>query len=174
LRQHRGGASSWRAVASEVPDIVQEVFIRAFDPRTRRRFDGIRDYAPFLIHIARNAAVDHLRRLRHQVPADVEQVLAAEPSARDVTEEFAERETMDVVANYIANLTPELKRVHDLLYVHGLAEREAAVALGVGRQVIRTLAARLRDGLRSALAARDQRGGTTSLRKEQRRSTQTG
>jgi DNA-directed RNA polymerase specialized sigma24 family protein len=50
-------------------------------------------------------------------------------------------------------LSPELKKVHEAMYVQGLSQREAAAALGLGRQVVRTLESRLREGLRAALEA---------------------
>ena len=158
LRRYGGGAITWRDAAADLPDLVQEVFARAFDPRTRKRFDGVRDYGPFLSQIARNVTVDYLRRRRRQedIPGDVDQLfeaIAAGAAPRDLGEEIAERETMRVVADYMANLPPELRHAHEMLYVRGLSEREAAAALGVGRQVVRTLGARLREGLRRALEA---------------------
>jgi DNA-directed RNA polymerase specialized sigma24 family protein len=58
---------------------------------------------------------------------------------------------MAVVGRYLSLLPADLQRVHDALFVQGLSQRDAAIALGLGRQVVRTLASRLREGLRSAL-----------------------
>jgi DNA-directed RNA polymerase specialized sigma24 family protein len=41
--------------ASEVGDVVQEVFVRAFGERARNSYDGLREYTPYLSKIARNA-----------------------------------------------------------------------------------------------------------------------
>src|SRR5689334_2651371 len=56
--------------ASDVSDLIQEVFARAFEPRTRRRFDGVREYGPYIGRIARNVVADHLRHRRRQVAAE--------------------------------------------------------------------------------------------------------
>ena len=183
LRRYGGsGAAGWRAIAADLPDVVQEVFARAFDPRTRQRFDGVRDYLPFVSQIAHNVTVDHLRRSQHHVPADIEQMFQTsciEALSRDAGDELADRETSTIVAKYLANLPLELRRAHDLLYVRGLSERDAAAALGVGRQAVRTLGTRLREGLRTALAdgsrpAPETEGGPAArTRSDQNRATQT-
>jgi RNA polymerase sigma factor (sigma-70 family) len=163
LRRYGGKASIWRGIGCDLPDLVQEVFARAFAPKTRSRFDGVRDYSKFLGQIARNIAVDHLRfRHRQQdLPSGVEQVFdafPAWPAPRDTSDEIGDRETMNVVLDYLANLPIDLRHAHEVLYERGLSEREAAAALGVGRQVIRTLGTRLRDGLRRALETDDEAG----------------
>jgi RNA polymerase sigma-70 factor (ECF subfamily) len=133
-------------------DVVQEVFVKAFAPEARRRFDASRPYEPYLAQIARNVAIDHWRQWRRHVP--LEQVIdqlsleADPPDARDWTD----AETIAVVERYIASLDDESRRVHEALYVKGLSQREAAEALGLGRQVIRTREAKLRSGLRRALS----------------------
>ena len=58
-----GGAD----VASDLPDLVQEVFTRAFEPKTRRRFDGERPYGPYLGRIAHNVVVDYFRRKQREM-----------------------------------------------------------------------------------------------------------
>src|SRR5882724_2428304 len=55
--------------ASEVADLVQEVFVRAFRESARLSYDGLRDYAPFLGTIARNVLVDSARRRGHAFDA---------------------------------------------------------------------------------------------------------
>lgn len=149
-----GSHLGWRQVAVELPDLVQEVFIRAFQPETRCRFDGARLYAPFLSQITRNVVVDHLRRRWRQLALETDPFIdeiSLHPIARDGVDAFADWRTMAVVDRYVADLPLELRRVHDALYVQGLSQRDAASALGIGRQVVRTLESRLRQGLRVAL-----------------------
>jgi len=167
-----GSGQLWRRVAGDLPDLVQEVFMRAFEPRTRRRFDGSRTYGPYLCQIARNVVVDFLRRKGRQV---VTYPLAGvdgphEPrfshdgndghAGYEGEQRFADLNVMAVVARYVAQLPPELRRVHEALYVLGLSQREAAAALGLGRQVVRTLETRLRNELRAALQLPWVSGGT--------------
>jgi DNA-directed RNA polymerase specialized sigma24 family protein len=49
------------------PDLVQEVFIRAFSGRVRECFDGIRDFRPYLNTIARNCFLDTVRKHGREV-----------------------------------------------------------------------------------------------------------
>jgi len=137
-----------------LPDLVQEVFARAFEPKARSRFDGIRQYGAYLNHIARNVVVDYLRRRPKQVVPDLASFIdevSLRPSAHDEVEEFADLQTVERVRLYVAGLPADLRQVHEALYVQGLSQRDAATALGLGRQVVRTLEARLREGLRTFL-----------------------
>ena len=151
------GASAAQAGEPSVrscPDLVQDVFTRAFEPRTRRRFDGVREYGPYLGQIARNVVVDHLRRKQRQVAIDAIPLInqiSLHPAPHDPANDFADLQTMTLVARYVADLPTDLRRVHEALNVQGLSQRDTAEALGLGRQVIRTLEARLRDGLRNLL-----------------------
>jgi RNA polymerase sigma-70 factor (ECF subfamily) len=141
--------------AAELGDLVQEVFVRAFAPQTRASFDGCRPYGHYLAQIARNVVVDHWRATRRQVPLDLDPLLDAMSLEADDagkhTERWADGETVAAVERYLAALSPELQQVHDALYVRGLSQREAAAALGLGRQAVRGLESRLRAGLRRHL-----------------------
>jgi RNA polymerase sigma-70 factor (ECF subfamily) len=142
-------------VAAALADVVQEVFVKAFAPEARRRFDASRLYEPYLAQIARNAAIDHWRQMSRYVPSDLEQLierLSFEAAADDGADAWADRETVAIVDRYVASLDDESRRIHDALYVRGLSQREAAAALGLGRQVIRTTEAKLRSGLRRELS----------------------
>ena len=149
----RGG--SWRTIAGDLPDLVQDVFARAFEAETRRRFDGVRPYGPYLGQIARNVVIDHLRRTqKHVVLVEVnlnDEMLASSVGTTEI-DDYADLRTMSMVNSYLARLPAELRQVHDALYIRGLSQREAAEFLGLGRQVVRTLESRLREGLRKELA----------------------
>jgi RNA polymerase sigma factor (sigma-70 family) len=141
--------------ATELGDLVQEVFVRAFSPQSRLQYDGNRPYSPYLGQIARNTVADHWRVIRRHVALDVAPLLDAlslEADALERTpERWADRETIAVVETYLASLEPDVRRVHEALYVRGLSQRDAAAALGLGRQAIRGIEARLRAGLRREL-----------------------
>ncbi len=66
-------------------------------------------------------------------------------------EPYADERTMKAVRDYLAGLTPELRGVHEQRYVKGVSQEEAARALGLSRQQVRTLEERLRDGLAAHL-----------------------
>jgi RNA polymerase sigma-70 factor (ECF subfamily) len=140
---------------AEVGDLVQEVFVRAFSPASRLGYDCSRPYGPYLAQIARNVVVDHWRQTRRLVAVDVAPLLDALSLEADaiekVPEDWADEGTIAVVERYLASLEPDVRRVHQALYVQGLSQRDAAAALGVGRQAIRGIEARLRAGLRREL-----------------------
>lgn len=146
-----GWLKGWREIAADVPDLVQEVFTRAFEPQTRRSFDGVREYGPFLHQIARNVVVDHLRRRTRRMIREAEVLVEETVAGARPSELPADPAMMTIVGDYIERLSPEMRRIHEAMYVRGLSQREAAAALGLGRQVVRTLESRLRQGLRAAL-----------------------
>jgi RNA polymerase sigma-70 factor (ECF subfamily) len=153
-----GSARGHSEIAAALPDVVQEVFIKAFAPEARSRFDAERPFEPYLAQIARNVAVDHWRQMRRYVPASLDQMidrLSFENAAGAAAGDWSDAETMAVVNRYIASLDEESRRIHEALYVNGMSQRDAAEALGVGRQVIRTCEARLRQGLQRELARVD-------------------
>lgn len=140
---------------AELGDLVQEVFVRALAPASRRRYDSSRPYGPYLGQIARNVVVDHWREMRRLVSVDVAPLLDALSLERDAIEnapkDWADEGIIAVVARYLASLEPDARRVHDALYVQSLSQRDAAAALGMGRQAVRGIEARLRAGLRREL-----------------------
>src|SRR4051794_27849336 len=55
LRRHAYSRPAvWQTMAADVPDLVQESFVRAFEASAREHFDGVRDYGPYLMGIATN------------------------------------------------------------------------------------------------------------------------
>ena len=146
-----GGAGSRQDLA----DLVQETFARAFSEKIRLSFDASRDYGPYLFAIARNVLVDWMRANGREIAiawADIEQAVEALPHPQDGVP-WAEPTTLSVVEEYLRGLPQDLRDVHRLRYEEGLSQIEAAARLSVGRQTLRTLEGRLRDGLSAALDA---------------------
>jgi RNA polymerase sigma factor (sigma-70 family) len=145
----RPGGSSPEVIG----DLVQDIFVRAFAPRARRAFDGVRDYGPYLFALARNVLVDWARCKGREVPTDgpVMETLANARAETAVDEQSQDPRLDAVVASCLEGLDPTLRAVHERRYRQGLSQQQAAQALGVSRQSLRTLESRLRDGLRRAL-----------------------
>ena len=143
--------------AHEISDLVQETFLRAFAEKTRLAYDGLRDYRPFLLTICRNLVVDWARRRGREVPTEEELTTTVETdggaSIAASEPEWADALTLTVVEAYVRSLTPPISEVYEQRYVRGRSEREAAEALGIGRQTVRTLEKHLRSGLRQAIEA---------------------
>jgi RNA polymerase sigma-70 factor (ECF subfamily) len=151
-----GNARGAGEIGAALADIVQEVFVKAFAPEARRRFDASRAYEPYVAQIARNVAIDHWRQMKRYVPADIDEIVDRlsidEPSGNATANDWSDAETVGVVNRFLASLDEESRRVHDALYVKGMSQRDAAEMLGLGRQVIRTREAKLREGLRRELS----------------------
>jgi RNA polymerase sigma-70 factor (ECF subfamily) len=147
----RGADGSRGAALSrqDVVDIVQEVFARVFSERARLGFDGLRAFQPYLDTIARNLLVDWARRRGREIAAGSE--LDAGATAEPDEPPWADAATMTIVEDYLRTLPDELRQVHEERFVRGRSQRDAADALGISRQQLRTREARLRDGLRRLL-----------------------
>jgi RNA polymerase sigma factor (sigma-70 family) len=152
----RSGASAHVpgvARAHELPDLVQEVFARAFAPPARAAYDGVRDYAPYLLRLTANLLVDRHRKLGREIAmaaADLEGVLeVGGPS--ESPERWLEPELVRATNAYVAAMTEELRAVYEQRFVAGLSQRDAAERLGLTRPRLRTLEARLCQGLESWL-----------------------
>lgn len=133
----------------DLADLLQEVFVRAFSERARRAYDSRRDYRPYLYAIARNVLTDWARRQGREIPAppiELEAAIGAWQSTAEVAP-WATPATMRAVEEYLATLPQSLRRVHELRYEQGLSQVRSAEILGVGRQTLRTLEVRLREGL---------------------------
>jgi RNA polymerase sigma-70 factor, ECF subfamily len=138
---------------SEVVDVVQDAFIRAFETRARLSYDGLRDYGPYLSTICRNLIIDRARRRGREVSTE-EFPIAETADQGPPSEEgapWSDPKTMAVVEAFLSTLAPPLRDVHEHRYVRGMPQREAAEALGISRQQLRTREAKLRDGLAAAL-----------------------
>jgi RNA polymerase sigma factor (sigma-70 family) len=140
---------------ADVADIAQEVFVKAFADGARRTYDPERAYKPFLMSIARNTLIDYLRGKAREVKLD-EAMLArlATPHERDVAEAlpWTDPRMMSLVERYVSSLDAPEREVYVERYVHCHSQEHAASSLGVTRQQIRTLEARLRSGLAREVA----------------------
>ena len=133
----------------DVADLLQEVFVKAFTPAARLSYDGTRPYRPFIVTIARNALVDCLRRSGRELPVDeatlesLGQILPTD----EQEDAWADAHTMRVVDGYVATLAPDEHAVYKHRYVRSLSQIDAADAIGISRQALRTIEARIRSGL---------------------------
>ena len=91
----------------DAEDIAQETFIKAY--RNLRSFDGRARFSTWIYTIARNTAVNHLRRRKQHEPIDELHETLAHPAAPANEND----------AQSIWNLARELKpKYHQLLWLH--------------------------------------------------------
>jgi RNA polymerase sigma factor (sigma-70 family) len=121
----RGFTSSF-----ELESLVQEVFARAFAPRARLAYDGLRPYGAFLFGIARNVALDQLRRQARRgeviAPADVvDQAAALDRDPAEISED--ERRGRELVVAFLDTACDDRDRLlYGLRYERELSQVDAA------------------------------------------------
>ncbi|MBC8073141.1 MAG: sigma-70 family RNA polymerase sigma factor, partial [Deltaproteobacteria bacterium] len=118
--------------AFELQDALHETFRRAFEPRAREGYDGLRPYGPYLRTIARNVVLRAFRAQRQLFPlaeeghgpGDGAVVLADnEPSV----EHAALRRELDVIVReFLDQLPADDRRLLTVRFLDGLSQRDAA------------------------------------------------
>lgn len=118
---------------ADAEDVVQDVFVKLcqHDFRLLRSYDAARArITTWLTVVANSAAVDHLRRLRRRtedIEAMPEAVLAVDPVVH---------ETVKIPDGL---LSPRQALVLELLYQRDMTPGEAAEAIGIDPQTVRSM-----------------------------------
>lgn len=118
---------------ADAEDVVQDVFVRLcqHDFRLLRSYDAARArITTWLTVVAHSAAIDHLRRLRRRtedIETQPEAVLAVDPVIRE------EVKIPDGL------LSPRQALVLELLYQRDMTPGEAAEAIGIDPQTVRSM-----------------------------------
>lgn len=141
---------------ADAEDAVQDALLSAY--RHLDQFKGEAKFSTWLTSIVINSAGSKLRRqLRHvHVPLDGEDQTTDHHSSslslsdhRPSPEEVCQRlEIVDRVVRLSKSLSPKLRRVFELRYVHGLSTQEIANILGVTNSAAKTQLSRARGRLR--------------------------
>src|SRR5688500_11590678 len=137
----------------DAEDVTQLVFERIVAALPRYRHNG-RPFAAWAFRIARNAVIDHQRRLRPTEPL----AAIAEPSDGTLRETLSLRdEEIRELRTAIRSLTPDQQEAIALRYGAGLSAEEAARVMGRQAGTIRGLTFRAIESLRRKLAGEARR-----------------
>ena len=123
--------------ATDVDDVVQEVFAKAFTSSARSAFDGARPYGPYVRTLTRNISINWLLKHRREVStADIDSL------SGETTEDFgvsaANSQALQILTRNVARLSLELRRIYELRYREGMTQRAVCATLGLSRQELRT------------------------------------
>ncbi|MBC7976322.1 MAG: sigma-70 family RNA polymerase sigma factor, partial [Myxococcales bacterium] len=134
-----------RVAASEVDDVLQDVFVRA-----QRGFAGLRDeerFTSWLFQIARSSLAEHQRaRARHpQTPEPEPPEVVTEPADDD---REAARSLACCVSIFVARLASPYREAVTLVELQGLTVREAAEMIGTSVPAMKSRVQRGRAQLR--------------------------
>jgi len=131
-------------------EITQQAFISAVE--ARRNFDERSDAVTWVCSIARNALVDHYRRL-HRDRLRHLTLVVREIAMDDDARSWAIVDDREAVVGALGTLTPDQRLAVVMHYVDGLPIREISRLMRRSEASVASLLARGRDRLRLALEA---------------------
>jgi RNA polymerase sigma-70 factor (ECF subfamily) len=140
-----GLACTYTSQRDEAADLAQEIFVRLFE--TRARWAPADQFVPWMLQVARNRAVDFLRRRRSRRPpisVPVEDVpLAAEPGDGPEARALghARRGQLRAALARLSQLSREVLVLRD---IQGLSVEETARILGVPTGTVKSRSSRAR------------------------------
>jgi RNA polymerase sigma-70 factor (ECF subfamily) len=135
-------------------EVVQDVFLQLW--RNSARYDRSRPFVPWLLTLARNRALDHLRlkserqRRREDQTEEFPQIATAAPEYEKALDEKRRAERVRAL---MGSLPAAQKKAIELAYFEGLSHSEIAASLheplGTVKSWIRNGLLRLKEGLRA-------------------------
>lgn len=146
-----------------VPDVVQEVFIRAYEKLYTWRGDG--QLSTWLYRLARNHALNHVRRLKRN-PARIS-LEASEDTGRGLKEKLAAESVPDdaysssakqaALRQMLASLPEEHRQTLNMFFLHEMSQEEIAQVTG---KRINTIKTHLRRGRMKLVRMAEEQGWT--------------
>ena len=140
--------------ASTAEEVVQDIFLQLW--RNASQYDNSRGpFLPWLLTMARNRALDHLRLKSERQRRREEQTEELPPvvAAPDYEGGLDEKRRATRVRQLIAALQPQQKRAIELAYFEGLSHSEIAAKLqeplGTVKSWIRNGLLKLKEGLQA-------------------------
>lgn len=120
----------------DAEDAAQEVFLKAY--RNLRRYDAERPFVNWLLKIASNHAIDHLRRRRARPATDLTEVEAAADASPGPEAALALDERREMVMETTRRLSPKDRALIVLRYWYDYSYEEMAAALSLSTSAVRS------------------------------------
>jgi len=131
-------------------DLFQQTWVLVMEKIGR--FDPKRDFEPWLFSVARNAAIDHLRRTQ---PASLEEdVFPPQAAAPDAYAQLLESERAEVLARCLETLPVIYRDVLSLRFEEEMKLEQIAEVLRIPLPTVKTRLARGLESLRRKLGGR--------------------
>lgn len=140
--------SGVQTTREDLEEIVSDVFIALW--RTAERLDETRPLKSYLAAIARNAAVDRLRRIRPEDPLPEEDILSAD-EAQGPEAEALKREQTETLRRLLLEMAADDREIFVRFYYYRQTVREIAALLGRNESTVKARLARGRARLRERL-----------------------
>ena len=125
-------ASGYAASPDEARDLSQDIFVRLYE--TRGRWVEASVFVPWLVRVARNVCLDHLRRKKARPPAEdlqADEMWDLASGAADPETELQEAGRRRLVWRAMRALGQLSREVIQLKEIQGLSLQEVAAVLGV-------------------------------------------
>ena len=138
----------------EARDVAQDVFVRLYE--RLHAFAGGDTFKAWLLRMARNAAIDRLRRLKARPPAigvDIEDVTLA--SGDDPEQNAQDEARIRMLQRGVAELSEKNREVLLLKEIHGLKLEEVAELLQLPVGTVKSRSSRARIELAATLKRLD-------------------
>ena len=129
-------------------ELIQEIFIKAFSEKTRLSYDGVRPYKHYLLTIARNVIIDHIRKqprdMISHASVDIDDVSLLDQhgfGGGDTAQEadLDWQRCLEATAAFVREMDPMTRRFVALRFQEELPLSKVAECLGVSRGKARHL-----------------------------------
>jgi RNA polymerase sigma-70 factor (ECF subfamily) len=139
--------TAWRILghAADAEDVVQEVFLQAFQVQQE---EAVRSWESLLRRLAAYRALDRLRQRRASLPLEG---LALASTAGSPEEAAVERDLANRLRDAIARLPPREAAVFCLRYFDDLTSQQISLTLGIQIGAVATALHKARQRLESML-----------------------
>ncbi|UTF59469.1 RNA polymerase sigma factor [Gilvimarinus sp. DA14] len=122
----------------DVEDIVQETYVKVCQLRPQQ---SIRNPQAFVVKMARNLALDHIKRAEYRLASSMNgcavEVEAQLTSSEDPTlETLVSDEAFGIFCEAVRQLPPQARRAFVLKKVYGYSQKEIAAQLGVSESTV--------------------------------------
>lgn len=134
---------------STAESLAEDTFVKLAVKRPRDRAKS--SFKTWLYTIARNAALDYLRKHRREKLVPIENAAELESELESLENLCIRSERKRVVHRAMEKLEPRYRQVLWLRYFEEMSSREAAKVMGVSVHNAETLASRARNALRTQL-----------------------
>lgn len=139
--------------ATEAEDLALDVFVRAYRALTAGRYRlGGAEFSTWLFQIARNAALDHLRRQRRHPTEVLPEGDESAAPGKTASQEIAARETGAQIAAAIAELPEDQRTAIVLAEYEDRSQHEIASIMKTSEKSVEARLYRARQYLRRRLA----------------------
>lgn len=135
FRQYYGRVSNFiRSLIksqSVAEDIVQDVFVNLWN--SRHALSEVRSLNSYIYTIARNAAIDHMRRIHtYNVPLE----LSDEPQGELTDEQYFAIEKELMIKMAVENFPERRRQIFSMSRFEGLSNDEIAKRLGISKKTV--------------------------------------